>query len=189
MDPTPLREAYRAFLDAARTVAASPTTTVPPPGEWNTDQILAHVSLVSAATITAVSSTASGGVTTYDNRLALDTWTLDRVIALAGGTTGLRERVRHQAEALCALSGPTLSDTELDTPLPALLLSHDTVLVNGPVPLRTLITGLTEVELPGHRAQLLALVAGGERPVDASAACPGSTHASKYRPDMDKLAG
>jgi hypothetical protein len=41
--------------------------------------------------------------------------------------------------------------------VPALLLSHDTALVNQPVPLRELITGLAEVELPGHTRQLLAL--------------------------------
>ncbi|WP_371673649.1 DinB family protein [Streptomyces sp. NBC_00289] len=161
MDTTPLRDAYRALLDAAGTVADSDATTVPPAGEWNADQILAHVSLVNAATITAVSSAASGGVTTYDNRIALDTWTIERVIALAGGNKGLRDRIRLQADALCALGGPMLSEAELDTPVPTLLLSHDSVLVDEPVPLRGLISGLAEVELPGHRRQLLALLPDG----------------------------
>src|SRR4051812_26712128 len=52
MDLTPLRDAYGALLDAAATVAGSgDTSPVPPPGEWNADQILAHVTLVNAATI------------------------------------------------------------------------------------------------------------------------------------------
>jgi hypothetical protein len=42
-----------------------------PSGEWNADQVLAHVSLVSAATITAASAVASGANTTYDNGTAL----------------------------------------------------------------------------------------------------------------------
>ncbi|MCF3136092.1 hypothetical protein [Streptomyces olivochromogenes] len=159
MDTTKLRDAYGALLDAAATVADSgDTPPVPPAGEWNADQILAHVSLINAATITAVSSVASGAVTAYDNRAALDTWTLERVIALAGGNAGLRDRIRIQADALCALGGPMLSDAELDAVLPTLLLSDDKLLLDRPVPLRDLLAGLAEVELPGHTRQLLSLL-------------------------------
>jgi hypothetical protein len=159
MDSTPLREAYGRLLDAAATVAGSgDPAPAPPPGEWNADQILAHVTIVNAATIAAVSSVAAGTITTYDNRVALDTWTLGRVIALAGGNAGLRERVRLQGEALCALGGPILSEPEFDTLVPTLLLSNGRVLVDQPVPLRDLVTGLAEVELPGHTEQLLALL-------------------------------
>ncbi|MFW6722648.1 SRPBCC family protein [Streptomyces sp. MAR4 CNY-716] len=159
LDTTALRNAYRTLLDAAATVAdAGYATPAPPPGEWNADQILAHIALVNAATITTVSSAASGHITTYDNRLAQDPWTLEHVIALAGGNQGLRERIRLQADALCALGGPMLSEAELDTLVPALLVSNSTVLVDQPVPLRDLITGLAEVELPGHTQQLLALL-------------------------------
>jgi hypothetical protein len=158
MDSTPLQDAYRTLLDAAATVADAGTSPVPAAGEWNADQILAHVTLVNAATITAVSLVASGANATYDNRLALDTWTIERVIGRAGGNAGLRERIRLQAEALCALGGPMLSEAELGTPVPTLLLSGDTLLVDQPVPLRDLVTGLAEVELPGHTRQLLALL-------------------------------
>jgi hypothetical protein len=165
MDTTPLRYAYRTLLEAAATVADSgDTSPVPPAGEWNADQILAHVALVNAATITAASSVASGAITTYDNRLASNTWTIERVIAFAGGNAGLRERIRGQGEALCLLGGPALSEAELDTLVPTLLLSKDTVLVDQPVPLRDIITGLAEVELPGHAKQLLALLRDGAAP-------------------------
>ena len=160
MDTTPLRDAYRALLDAAGTVAdAAGPSPAPPAGEWNADQILAHVSLVNAATIAAASRVAAGAHTTYDNRIALDTWTIERAIAFAGGNAGLRERIRLQGDALCALGGPALSEAELDTPVPALLLSNGTVLVDQPLSLRDIITGLAEVELPGHAKQLLALLA------------------------------
>jgi hypothetical protein len=159
MDTTLLGDAYRALLDAAATVADSgDTSPVPPTGEWNADQILAHVALITATTIAAVSCVASGANTTYDNRMALDTWTIERLIALAGGNAGLRNRIRFQADALCTLGGPMLSDAELDAPVPTRLLSKDTVLVDQPMPLRDLITGLAEVELPGHTQQLLALL-------------------------------
>jgi hypothetical protein len=45
--------------------------------------------------------------------------------------------------------------------VPARLLSNDTVLVDQPMPLRDLITGLAEAELPGHAKQLLALLPTG----------------------------
>jgi hypothetical protein len=51
-----------------------------------------------------------------------------------------------------------LGEAELDTLLPTLLLSNSEVLVDQPVPLRDLITGLAEVEIPGHTKQILALM-------------------------------
>jgi hypothetical protein len=162
MDTMLLRDAYRALLDAAATVAGSgDPSTLPPAGEWNGDQILAHVAIVNAGTIAAVSTVASGANTTYDNRIAADTWTIERLIALAGGNAGLRDRIRLQADALCTLAGAVLSEAELNTLIPTRLLSNDRVLVDQPVPLRDLIAGLAEVELPGHTKQLLALLPGG----------------------------
>lgn len=146
MDTNPLRQAYNALL------AANPRA-VAPPGEWNTEQILAHVSLVTAATISTVATVAPGAISTYDNRLCQDPWTLDHVITLAGGEAGLRGRVRAQGEALCALAA-VLSEAELATKLPTLLLSNGTCLVDQPVSLADILAGLADVELPGHTKQL-----------------------------------
>ncbi|MGI8590683.1 MAG: hypothetical protein ACR2M5_06795 [Nakamurella sp.] len=77
---------------------------------------------------------------------------------MAGGNTGLRERIRHQADVLCALGDPVLSETELNTPVPTRLLSNDTLLVDQPVRLRDLIAGLADTEIPGHTQQLGALL-------------------------------
>lgn len=162
MDITALGTAYRDLLEVARTVASAEHVPAPPPGEWTADQILAHVVLVNAATISAACSTASAAITTYDNRAALDTWTIDRVISLAGTSENLRSRIGLQADALCATVAG-LSETELDTAIPALLLSNDTVLVDDQVPLRGLIEGLATSELPGHAAQLRALLPADPR--------------------------
>ncbi|MCQ4211697.1 hypothetical protein, partial [Streptomyces longispororuber] len=147
-------------LDAAATVAeAADTAPAPPDGGWHADQILAHVSLVSAAAIAAVAGVVAGAHTTYDNRIALDAWTIEQIIAHAGGNPGLRDRISAQAAALGALAGgAALSDTELGTLVPTRLLSNDTLLVDQPVPLRDLINGLAETELPGHTNQLLGLL-------------------------------
>jgi hypothetical protein len=159
MDTSPLRDACRALLEAATTVAdAADTSPALPAGEWNANQILAHVSIVNAATIAVAAGVASGANTTYDNRTSQDTWTIERVIARAGGNAGLRERIRLQGDALCAFGGPALSEAELDTLVPALLLSNGQVLVDQPIQLRDIITGLAESELPGHTKQLLALI-------------------------------
>uniref|UniRef100_UPI003F498EA6 hypothetical protein n=1 Tax=Actinomadura sp. CA-154981 TaxID=3240037 RepID=UPI003F498EA6 len=158
MDTTPLRDAYRALLEAAATVAdGGDSRLVPPAGEWDADQILAHVTIVNAITIAAAGTVSAGANTTYDNRVALDTWTIDRVIARAGGNAGLRDRIATQAEIICTL-GDVLSESELDTLVPTLLVSNDMVLVDQPMPLKELFNGLAEGELPGHQHQLLALL-------------------------------
>ena len=162
MDTTPLRDAYDAFLDAAGVVTrAEPCD--PPPGEWDASQILAHVSLLSAATIAAASAVASGVLATYDNRAALDPWRIDRLTGLAGGCAGLADRIGRQRDALCAHGGGMLSESELDTLLPTLLLSNGEVLVDQPVPLRDIFGGMAGMELPGHTKQLLALLPDGAR--------------------------
>ena len=159
LDTAPLQDAYRALLDAAAAVAGTGDPgPILPAGEWNADQILAHVAIVTATTIAAASCVASGTSAAYDNRIALDTWTIERLIARAGGNRGLRDRIRRHGDSLCALGGPALSEAELDTLMPTLLLSNGTVLVDQLVPLRELITGLADVELPAHTKQLLSLL-------------------------------
>jgi hypothetical protein len=159
LDTAPLRDAYETLLDAAAAVAgAGDPGPVPPAGEWDAGQILAHVAIVTATTIATVSAIASGTSATFDNRIALDPWTIDRLVARAGGNAGLRDRVRCQADCLCALGGPALSEAELSTPVPTLLLSGGTVLADQLVPLRELVTGLADVELPAHARQLLSLL-------------------------------
>lgn len=84
MDTTALRDAYRALLDAATTLDGS-SSAAPPPGEWTADQVLGHIALVDAATLAAACSVAAGSGTTYDNRSALDAWTIQRAVERAGG--------------------------------------------------------------------------------------------------------
>jgi hypothetical protein len=192
LDTAPLRDAYRTLLDAAARVAgADGPGPTPPAGEWNADQILAHVAIVTSATIAAASSVAAGTSATYDNRVALDTWTIERLIARAGGNAGLRDRLRRQGDSLCALAGPALSGAELDALVPTLLLSNGTLLVDQLVPLRELITGLADVELPAHTEQLLSLLPDGAR----TGTGPGHDHETQLEgwdhdeDTPDRLAG
>jgi hypothetical protein len=158
MNTDTLRTAYGDLLAAATTVSAAAETVPPPEGEWDADQIVAHVALVSAATLAAVAAVASGVNTTYDNRLALDPWTIGRVVTAAGGPDGLRERVRRQGDALCLVGEGVLSEPELATAVPTRLLSHGELLVDQPLTLTDILGGLAGVELPGHTRQLLSLL-------------------------------
>jgi hypothetical protein len=157
MNVDPLRDAFGDLLAAAATVSASAETVPPPPGEWDADRIVAHVALIGGITLAAVSAVASGVHTTYDNRIALDTWTIDHLVALCGGGEGLRERVRVQGDALCLVGG-VLGEAELGTLVPTRLLSHGELLVDQPLTLADILGGLAGVELPGHTHQLLSLL-------------------------------
>lgn len=157
MDSTPLRLAYGRLLEAAETVAQAATTVTPPPEEWDADQQLAHLVSVDAAILAVGYSVAAGRHATFDNRLSLDPWNLARIIERAGGQARLRQRIRVQGEALCALA-EQLSEDELNQPVPALLLSAGTLLLDQPVRLGALISGIAEDHLPRHTQQLLALL-------------------------------
>jgi hypothetical protein len=157
MDTTPLHDAHVAFLEAATKVADAGGARVTEPGQWNAEQILAHVALVDAATLAAAASVAAGVNTTFDNRVLLDTWTIERTRNNAGGSIGLQQRIRQLGVSLCTL-GAVLGDAELDTVVPSLLLSNDQLLLNEPVSVRALIDGLADEELPGHTTQLLDLL-------------------------------
>ncbi len=159
MDITTLRLAYEDLLEAADEVLgpADQAALAPPAGEWDALQVLGHVALVDAATIAVVSTVAAGMHATYDNRVTLDAWSIERVVRLTGDRAGLRERIRTQGEVLGMLA-EGLSETELDTLVPARLVSGDEVLVDEPVPLRAIVAGIAEDHLPRHTDQLRALL-------------------------------
>jgi hypothetical protein len=153
MNARAVQDAYLALIDAAGSVAGDP---VPPEGEWDVDQVLAHVALVTSLTVTAVSTVASGLNAVYDNRTALDPWTIDHVVTLAGGRDGLCERLRLEGEALDLL-GQMLGERELAAAVPTRLLSNGELLVDQTMTLDDILRGLVDVELPAHTQQIRAL--------------------------------
>ena len=156
MDSTSLCTAYVNLLDAAEHAAALDTQAAVPPGEWDAEQQLAHLIAVDAGILSVVSTVAAGAHATFDNRLSLDTHNLARISQRAGGRTQMIDRVRAQGNALCEIV-EHLSDDELDQPIPTLLMSADVLVVDQPLRLRDLLTGIAEDHLPRHAQQLLAL--------------------------------
>lgn len=152
MKTTALRSAYEKFLDAA----ADPDLDEAADGGWNADQVLAHVLSVDAATAAVVLGVVSGARPTFDNRICLDSWNLDRIIAEHAGRAELIAHVRSQGAMLCDLADQ-LSEKAAAVLVPTFLMSGDELLVDQPLPLADLINGLAGNHLPVHTNQIAAL--------------------------------
>lgn len=153
MDTTALRSAYDKLLDAA----AIPDLGEGADGGWNADQILAHLLSVDAAIAAVALGVVSGSRPTFDNRISLDAWNLDRIIAEhSGGRAELIDHTRRQANVLCDIADH-LSEKATSVLVPSLLLSNGALLLDQPIPLAGLVDGLAEVHVPVHTQQLLDL--------------------------------
>jgi hypothetical protein len=152
MDTTALRSAYEGFLEAA----ATPDLGEAGDGGWNADQVLAHVLSVDAAVTAVALGIVSGARPTFDNRICLDPWNLDRVIADHAGRAELIGQVRNQAAVLCEVAEQLSADAAAVL-VPTLLLSNGALVLDQPVPLAGLIDGLAGDHVPRHTRQLLDL--------------------------------
>lgn len=157
MDSSALRRAYAALLEAADTAAATLGTRAAPPGEWDAAQLLAHVAAVDAGVSAAACAVAAGVPGRFDNRSSMDAANLARIARAAGDLAGLAVRVRAQGEVVCALA-EQLTEDELATTVPTVLVDGEETLVEGPVPVGDLLRGLADDHLPRHTTQLVALL-------------------------------
>ncbi len=152
MDTTGLRAAYDRLLDAA----ALPDLGDAGDGGWNADQILAHLLSVDAAIAAVALGVVSGSRPTFDNRVSLDAWNLDRIIAEHAGRTELIDHVWCQAAVLCDIADQ-LNGAATSVLVPSLIVSNGGLVLDQPVPLAGLIDGLAEDHVPVHTQQLLDL--------------------------------
>ncbi|MFJ6075534.1 hypothetical protein ACIQFU_32665 [Streptomyces sp. NPDC093065] len=152
MDTSTLRGAYDGFLDAA----AHPDLGKADDGGWNADRILAHLLSVDASITAVALGVVSGSRPTFDNRICLDGWNLDRIIAEHRGRTDLTDHVRSQAGILCDIAD-RLDEEAAAVLVPSLLLSNDALVLDQPIPLAKLIDGLGEDHVPVHTRQILDL--------------------------------
>lgn len=152
METTALRSAYDKLLEAA----AHPDLGDAGDGEWNADQILAHILSIDAAVAAVALGVVSGSRPTFDNRISLDTWNLARIIAEHADRAELIEHVRSQATILCDIADQ-LNEKAASVSVPSLLLSNDELVLDQPIPLAGLIDGLADNHVPVHTQQLLDL--------------------------------
>jgi hypothetical protein len=151
MDTAALRSAYDRLLD----VAVNPDFGDAGDGGWNADQVLAHLLSVDAAIAAVALGVVSGSRPTFDNRISLDAWNLDRIIALHSGRADLIDHVRSQAAVLCDIADHL--DGAASVLVPSLILSNGALVLDQPIPLAGLIDGLAEDHVPVHTRQLLDL--------------------------------
>jgi hypothetical protein len=154
---TQLREAYDRLL----AVAEAGGFGAPPAGEWDAARLLAHLAATDASIASAALAIACGQRPAYDNRVTLDEWNLQRIVAQAGGAgagdlAGLVALVRRNGDLLCTVA-EQLDDADLAVPLHILIISKDQVMADEPRPLRFLIEGVGQIHLPMHTDQLRSL--------------------------------
>ncbi|TFB71292.1 hypothetical protein E3O06_13125 [Cryobacterium glaciale] len=152
MITTALRSAYEKLFETA----SIPDLGEDGDGGWNADQILAHLLSVDAAIAAVALGVVAGSRPSFDNRISLDSWNLDRIIAAHSGRSNLIDHVRNQATMLCDIADQ-LNDQTSSVLIPALLLSNDALVLDQPIPLASLIDGLAEDHVPVHTQQLLDL--------------------------------
>lgn len=152
MDVASMRKSLGEFLAVAEDGGFGP----PPAGEWDAERILAHIASALASGTAAALAIASGQRLVYDNRVSLDEWNLQRIVAEAGGLAGLVELVRRYGDLLCEVA-TGLTERERDVSLDVLIVSKDQLLVDQPRPIGSLLAGLCQNHLPPHADQLRGL--------------------------------
>lgn len=152
MDVTSMRKSVGEFLAVAEADGFGP----PPAGEWDAEHILAHAASALASGAAAGLAIASGQRPVYDNRISLDEWNLQRIVAGAGDLAGLVDLVRRYGELVCEVAAG-LTERERDVRAHVLIVSKDQLLVDEPRPVGSLLAGLCETHLPPHADQLRGL--------------------------------
>jgi len=152
MDATSMRKSLGEFLAIAEGGGFGP----PPAGEWDAERILAHAAAGLGSGAAAALAIASGQRLVYDNRISLDEWNLQRIVAEAGGLAGLVDLARRYGELVCEVA-VGLTERERDVSLHVLIVSKDQLIVDEPRPLGSLLAGLCQTHLPPHAEQLRGL--------------------------------
>ena len=149
MNTEALRSAYRDLLEVAATDGLGEARD----GGWNADHVLAHLISVDAAVAAVALQVVSGSRPSFDNRVTLDSWNLDRIIADHPDRPALIEHVRRQGNLLCDIAEELTSDNS-SVLVPALMVSNGALDVDQPLPLAALVDGLADDHIPRHAQQL-----------------------------------
>ena len=149
MDTIELAQAFDDFVAVAETGGFG----APRDGGWDAPHVLAHVHAVNAHIASTALAIRAGLRVVYDNRPTLDEWNLRRIIAAAGSTAALIDLVRRDSVMYRAVA-ENLDDRDLEMSLHIFIVSDNLVMVDEPLPLLWLVTGVGEIHLPRHAAQL-----------------------------------
>ena len=157
MDTSELEAAYRSVLDLA---ARGPKSGSPGPGggeAWGPDDVLAHLVLNDRLLARAVRSVLDGTAQPYDNLDAIDVAELRSLTGDLGDTAGLIGGLESSSRELMDLAG-RLDEAQAATPVPVRILDGDQLVVDNPLPVRSLLNIQARRHLPMHQAQLSELL-------------------------------
>ena len=161
MDTTELEAAYRSVLDlAARAASAGPGPGSPGAGDgevWRADDVLAHLVLNDRLLARAVRSVLDGAAQPYDNLDAIELAALRALTRDLGDTAGLIGGLEASSRELVELAG-RLDEAQGATPVPVRILDGDQLVVDGPLPVASLLNIQARRHLPIHEAQLRELL-------------------------------
>jgi hypothetical protein len=159
MDTSELEAAYRSVLDlAARGTGDGPRAPDAGGGEaWRPDDVLAHLVLNDRLLARAVRSVLDGTAQPYDNLDAIDVAELRALTRDLGDTAGLIGGLESSSRELLDLAG-RLDEAQAATPVPVRILDGDQLVVDNPLPVRSLLNIQARRHLPMHHAQLSELL-------------------------------
>lgn len=146
-----LRAAYQKFFAEAEAGGFAPPEQA---GEWDADQVIAHVALNDAAMINVCHAIISGRADLFANDTCQQPEVLARLVDRFGGGHGLIEHGRQQARQLVAVLG-RLTDEQLATDVHCLLAHDGSVVLDEKRPWGPLAIDVQSgAHLPAHIEQL-----------------------------------
>jgi hypothetical protein len=170
MDTSELETAYRSVLDlAARAALDDPGPGTPGAGDgpeaagagdgeaWGPGDVLAHLVLNDRLLAQAVRSVLDGAAKAYDNLDAIDVAELRALTEDLGDTAALIGGLVASSRELMDLAG-RLDEAQAATPVPVRILDGDQLMVDNPLPVRSLLNIQARRHLPMHEAQLNELL-------------------------------
>ncbi len=151
MERDEIVKAYQPFVHALRAGGfAQPDT------GWGAAFIAAHVALNNEAMVALAEAIAAGENPSYDNAEVIDEARLREVASAAGNLEGLAVMIDKSGGQLAGAwerLGPEAGATEV----PVRIVDGSQIVLDGPVPIRTLIEVNATDHLQVHLDQLLAL--------------------------------
>jgi hypothetical protein len=160
MDTSELEAAYQPVLELA-TRAAGPGQGPGPPDdggqEWGPDDVLAHLIINDRLLARAVRSVLAGTAEPYDNLDAIGLAELRALAGDIGDTAALIGELESSSRELVSLAG-RLDQAQAASPVPVRILDGDQLVVDNPLPVKSLLAIQARRHLPMHEAQLSELL-------------------------------
>ena len=157
MDTSELQAAYRSVLDLADRGVGDGGAAAGGGEAWGPDDVLAHLILNDRLLARAVRSVLDGTAQPYDNLDAIAVAELRSLTRDLGDTAELIGGLESSSRELMDLAG-RLDEAQAATPVPVRILDGDQLVVDNPLPVRSLLNIQARRHLPMHEAQLSELL-------------------------------